>query len=187
MTILVLVFAGFWFFIPAYVANPSAVLFGGGKPVDGGRTWKDGKRLLGDGKTWRGTVGGAMCGAIFGLIAWLLAELVGYGPISYGSFLQATLACFLLGSGSMFGDMLGSFIKRRVGRERGAKAPILDQYDFLIGAVLFSLVGNPEWFLDRYVLGEGWISLLTLLIITPILHRAVNILGYKMGKKDVPW
>ena len=43
-----------WLILPAYVANASAVLVGGGTPVDSGKNWKDGKRILGDGKTWRG-------------------------------------------------------------------------------------------------------------------------------------
>ena len=43
-----------WLILPAYVANASAVLVGGGTPVDFGKNWRDGKRILGDGKTWRG-------------------------------------------------------------------------------------------------------------------------------------
>ena len=39
------------FIIPAYVANSIPVVMGGGPPLDGGRMWKDGKRILGDGKT----------------------------------------------------------------------------------------------------------------------------------------
>src|SRR3989454_11668937 len=51
-----------WFFLPAYVANPMAVVFGGGTPIDFGRTLRDGERLFGDGKTWRGLVGGTLAG-----------------------------------------------------------------------------------------------------------------------------
>jgi CDP-2,3-bis-(O-geranylgeranyl)-sn-glycerol synthase len=29
--------------------------------------------------------------------------------------------------------------------------------------------------------------LLAVLIITPVLHRGVNIIGYKLGLKKVPW
>jgi len=39
-----------WIIVPAYVANASALLVGGGTPIDFGKTWKDGKRVLGDGK-----------------------------------------------------------------------------------------------------------------------------------------
>ena len=54
-----IIFQAFWFILPAYVANASAKLIGGGIPVDFGKTWKDGKRILGDGKTWRGLLFGA--------------------------------------------------------------------------------------------------------------------------------
>src|SRR2546427_10964525 len=47
-----------WFFLPAYVANPMAVVFGGGAPMGFGRTLRGGRRLLGGGKTWRGVGGG---------------------------------------------------------------------------------------------------------------------------------
>ncbi|MCD6461852.1 MAG: CDP-archaeol synthase [Thermoplasmata archaeon] len=40
---------GVWFFMPAYVANPAAVLLGGGPPVDMGRCMSDGRRVPGDG------------------------------------------------------------------------------------------------------------------------------------------
>src|SRR2546427_2286511 len=43
-----------WFFLPAFVANPMAVVFGGGPPIDFGRTLGGRERLFGDGKTWRG-------------------------------------------------------------------------------------------------------------------------------------
>ena len=29
--------------LPAYAANPLAVLTGGGAPIDGGRVWRDGR------------------------------------------------------------------------------------------------------------------------------------------------
>src|SRR5687768_4272859 len=56
-------------FLPAYVANMSPVLVaklvpGWKAPIDGGRLGKDGKRLLGPGKTWRGLVGGTLLGAV---------------------------------------------------------------------------------------------------------------------------
>src|SRR2546426_9134833 len=56
-----------WFFLPAFVANPMAVVFGGGTPIDFGRILRDGERLFGDGKTWRGLVGGTLIAALLGL------------------------------------------------------------------------------------------------------------------------
>src|SRR2546428_6457471 len=48
----------FWFLLPAYVANPMAVVFRGGTPLDLGRSVRGGRRVLGDGQTWRGVWGG---------------------------------------------------------------------------------------------------------------------------------
>lgn len=49
-----------YFFVPAYLANMSPVLVRGwfpalSTPIDGGRTFR-GRRILGDHKTWRGSV-----------------------------------------------------------------------------------------------------------------------------------
>src|SRR6266571_4927476 len=52
----------------ALEANPMAVVFGGGTPIDFGRTLGDHERLFGDGKTWRGLVGGTLSGAFLGLL-----------------------------------------------------------------------------------------------------------------------
>src|SRR2546425_5825292 len=57
-----------WFFLPAFVANPMAVVFGGGTPIDFGRILGDRERLFGDGKTWRGLLGGTVLGGVLGLL-----------------------------------------------------------------------------------------------------------------------
>src|SRR5437667_105251 len=99
-----------WFFLPAYVANPMAVVFGGGTPIDFGRTLRDGERLFGDGKTWRGVVGG----------------------------------------------------------------------------LLLSLA-VPAWSVPRFFSEDALLRLVAIIVITPALHRAVNLLGYRIGKKHEPW
>ena len=55
-----------WLVLPAYVANASALIFGGGTPIDFGKKWKDGRRILGDGKTWRGLFIGTFVGMTAG-------------------------------------------------------------------------------------------------------------------------
>jgi CDP-2,3-bis-(O-geranylgeranyl)-sn-glycerol synthase len=181
------VLMGLWLTIPAYLANPSAVLFGGGTPMDFKKTMKSGERVLGDGKTWRGFFGGAFAGFMIGLIqvaaSWPFSE----DHFGFGAFPEFIVILLLLSFGALLGDVLGSFIKRRTGKKRGAKAPGLDQYDFLVGAWLLLLVFRTGWFLEHFVYWPGTASLLTVIILTPFLHRGVNILGYRMGKKDVPW
>ena len=42
------------FVLPLYFGNAAPTILGGGPPIDRGRYWRDGKRILGDGKTIRG-------------------------------------------------------------------------------------------------------------------------------------
>jgi CDP-2,3-bis-(O-geranylgeranyl)-sn-glycerol synthase len=42
------------FIMPGYAANAGMLIWGGGAPMDGGRVAKDGRRIFGPGKTWRG-------------------------------------------------------------------------------------------------------------------------------------
>jgi CDP-2,3-bis-(O-geranylgeranyl)-sn-glycerol synthase len=176
-----------WFFLPAYVANPMAVVWGGGAPMDFGRSLRDGERILGDGKTWRGLAGGALSGALLGLL--LALPFVALAPgssWSFGSPLGAVIASAVLALGALLGDVGGAFVKRRMHKPRGAKALGLDQYDFVIGALLASLL-VAGWSVPRFFSGDAWFGLLAIILITPVLHRGVNILGYRMGRKHEPW
>ena len=79
-------------------------------PVDGGLILADGHRLLGRSKTWRGILLALSAAA---LMAWLLS-------------IQAQLGV-LIGCMAMLGDMLSSFIKRRLGMASSSMAFGLDQ------------------------------------------------------------
>ena len=154
-----------YFMLPAYLANMSALVFGGGKPLDMGVALADGKRLIGDGATWRGTGAGTCVGLIVGGLQ---------GFIS-GSVLAGALTGLLLGLGALLGDAAGSFIKRRISIERGRPAPILDQLDFVFGALLLvsPLVNLPLYYI------------VLIMVITVVLHLSANIVAYLMGMKDV--
>ncbi len=179
--------SGLWLMLPSLLPNSAAVLFGGGTPVDFGRTWR-GKRVFGDGKTWSGLIGGVSAGVSLGIILLLIAypfdsvNFWGFGDCPWN-----VAVILVLSFGSLLGDLCGSFVKRRLGMERGAKAPILDQYNFAIGSIVLALIFFPDWFIRNFVEGEHILALAVFLIAVPILHRAVNVIGYKMGKKDVPW
>ena len=186
--IIIAILRAIWLMVPMLIPNSAAVLFGGGKPVDFGKTMKNGTRYLGDGKTWRGTFGGTISGMGLGIIGMIIMTLLDQPTWTYGdNYLQVILILFLLAFGSMFGDMLGSFIKRRVGRERGAKFPGLDQYDFLIGTLILIVPLQWVWFQENFLEGTYLAGFIGLVILIPIMHRVVNIIGFKMGKKDVPW
>jgi CDP-2,3-bis-(O-geranylgeranyl)-sn-glycerol synthase len=173
--------------LPALIPNTAAVLWGGGLPMDLGRSWR-GKRILGDGKTWRGFIGGALTGVAFGVLEIVLVQNSS-APDSwgFGQWPESMVTVFALAFGSMIGDSAGSFVKRRFDINRGEKAPGLDQYNFVVGAFAFALILRPQWLLDHYVLANGIFGLILLLAVVPVLHRGVNIIGYKLGKKNVPW
>lgn len=179
--------AGVWLMLPALVPNSAAVLFGGGAPMDFGRSWR-GKRILGDGKTWRGFLGGALTGLGVGALQIIATVLVGdQDSHGFGDLPWAVAVVAALSFGAMTGDCVGSFLKRRMGVGRGEKAPVLDQYNFVVGAVALALLVSPGWFLGHYVEDNGVYGLLLFLAVVPLLHRSVNIIGYKLGKKNVPW
>ena len=186
-----LVLVTIWLMLPAYLANTIASIVGGGPPIDYGRNWNDGQRILGDGKTWNGLIGGTVGGLLVGHLQMTAgADFFSdcYCYVSWGS--SPYLIFFLLAFGALAGDMAASFIKRRQGQERGSKSPLLDMYDFIIGALVLTGLFGGGW-LDYWLFGgwpsHGWVPLITLIIATPILHRSVNILGYKLGVKQVPW
>ncbi|MDI6640340.1 MAG: CDP-2,3-bis-(O-geranylgeranyl)-sn-glycerol synthase [Methanocellales archaeon] len=163
-----------WLMLPAYVTNAFAVLTGGGRPIDLGKNFLDGRRIFGDGKTWKGLIGGIVVGMCTGSAQTVL--LPSFGPFPL-------LVLFCLTFGALFGDLCKSFIKRRLDMERGAKAPIMDQLDFVLGAWLFLILFAHPWFIENFTSYH----VIVILVITPLLHRIINIIGHKLGKKDVPW
>jgi len=166
MSLLGLIGDAVWFILPAYVANASPVVLGGGRPIEGGRRLADGRPIFGPGKTVRGFLGGLLAGTVVGGIQ---------AAVSGSSILL--FVGFLLSLGALCGDLLGSFIKRRMGLERGRPAPPLDQLGFLLFAVLFALPARAPS-LEIFLI---------LLAITPAVHLAANCLAYIAGLKDRPY
>jgi CDP-2,3-bis-(O-geranylgeranyl)-sn-glycerol synthase len=178
-----------WLILPAYMANSSAVLIGGGKSIDFGKKWK-GKRIFGDGKTWRGFIGGTCIGCAAGCS---LSFLHFDGLSDFGGFPLLLVTTFSLSFGALLGDLIESFFKRRIGKKTGERWLGFDQLDFLFGSWIFCFIcsdlakilgmSGANWFLSSF---SRW-HIIFLLIFTPFLHYAVNFIGYKIGMKEVPW
>ncbi|ESP89274.1 CDP-2,3-bis-(O-geranylgeranyl)-sn-glycerol synthase [Candidatus Halobonum tyrrellensis] len=176
-----LVAGALWAMLPAYVPNNAAVLAGGGRPIDGGRTL-NGRRLLGDGKTWRGTAVGTAVGVVLALALDAVAPAAGdaVGFDLPGFPLAAAVG---LAFGAMCGDVAASFLKRRTGRERGAAFPVLDQLDFVVGALALAALFAPAWFGATFSLAR----VAVVVVVTPLLHVGTNAVAYWLGLKDEPW
>jgi len=149
-----------YFFLPAYLANAAPVICGGGAPLDGGRLFLDHKPLFGAHKTVRGTLSGLVVGSLTGLVQ--------------GDLLRG----FLLSCGALGGDLLTSFLKRRLNLKPGAPFPVFDQLSFILGAIaLFSLVSPPP----------SWGMVLTIVLATLPIHFLSNFFAFLLGMKDKPW
>jgi CDP-2,3-bis-(O-geranylgeranyl)-sn-glycerol synthase len=140
------------------------VLFGGGAPLDGGRKI-GGKRIFGDNKTVRGTAAAIMIGVLAGALESL-------------AFPQMLTISIMLALGAVAGDLLGSFIKRRLGYKSGQSFPIMDQFGFMAFAMIFaSGLGNlPTAF-----------GIVFIVVLTGVLHPLTNWGAHLLKLKSVPW
>ncbi|MGY5875092.1 MAG: CDP-2,3-bis-(O-geranylgeranyl)-sn-glycerol synthase [Candidatus Thorarchaeota archaeon] len=191
---LALVGLALWLGLPAWIANSTPVLLGGGAPMDGGRNFRDGRRILGDGKTIRGFVAGVICGTLVGVAQILVApilkvemakyllltpemdEILYFSSSQLGLTISITVVV-LLSVGTLTGDMLGSFLKRRVSVKSGGPSPVLDQLGFVIMALIFA---SP-------LLHPSPLYPMILIILTLGIHWLSNALGYLLGFKKNPW
>lgn len=148
-----------YMYLPAYLANAAPVLLGGGRPLDGGRRWLDGRPLLGSHKTVRGTFSGLAIG--------ILAGFVQLEP------LRGTL----LSIGAISGDLVVSFIKRRVGLEPGALLPVADQVGFIVFAVALVSMAEPT----------TWERVVAILVATVPIHFLTNVIAWLLKLKSNPW
>ena len=171
--------AACWIMLPAWLPNPIAALFGGGRPIDGGRVLRDGFRVLGNGKTWRGFAAGVLAGLAIGAVE---IAIQGY-PLPVSLPLQTPLSVLALSVGALLGDMTKSFFKRRLGKDRGAAWPVVDQFDLVVGAFVLLALVDIGWIAANITLPV----LVFIVILTPLLHRAMNLIGYAAGIKEEPW
>ena len=182
--LLIAVLGAVYFMLPAYVANLSGLAFGGGTPVDGGKDYKDGRRLIGNGVTWKGLQNGTILGTLVGVVLGMIGTF--FGDLSvltgglidlhvYGSVIGGLILGFLMAFGALLGDLVGSFIKRRIGLQSGEPAPLMDQLDFVVGALVLSLL----------VVQISWKFFLIIAVLTLVLHLGSNCIAYLIGIKDV--
>lgn len=201
-----------WVFLPGYLCNTWAMLWGklpkrlGRTPwrIDMGKTAWDGHRIFGDGKTWPGFLGGSLTSGLLAIVQELVvrgrtsagdipfvSQLTGADDAWYlfaGDWVGLFILGTVLGAGGMTGDLVGSFVKRRRGLKRegdiSSKAPLLDTLPFAIMAFLFGLFILWDGIAGDTALLWGMVGLL---VLTPVIHRAFNMLGYWLGWKEVPY
>jgi CDP-2,3-bis-(O-geranylgeranyl)-sn-glycerol synthase len=164
MEITLLIVEALKFIFPAYCTNAVPVIAGGGPPLDLGKNFLDGKPIFGKNKTFRGFFFGLAIGVAVGLV-----ESIFFG--------YPLLFSVLSPLGALMGDLAGAFLKRRLGIAPGGLLPIIDQIDFAVGAILFSLPLAMMY----------WQLAITVIITTAPIHLLTNFLAYKLKLKNNPW
>ena len=149
---------------PAYCANAAPVLAGGRLPMDFGKNFVDGRRVFGKNKTFRGFFFGLAIGVLVGIVEVFL-------------FNYPILFMVLSPLGALLGDLTGAFLKRRLNIPSGGLLPVVDQVDFVVGAIVFTF---PLQIISLSVV-------IAMLIITPPIHLLTNFAAYKLGLKSNPW
>jgi len=165
-----------WLILPAYVANGTPVIAAKiitvlnlkRHPIDFNKHFFDRKRIFGDNKSWEGFLTGLVLGIITGFIQYYIIEDDIY--IYRG---------IVLSFGALIGDLIGAFIKRRLGIKPGKPLPVLDQILFIVIAITFTQALN-------YLI-ISLIEFIYVIIISFILHITTNFIAYLLKLKDVPW
>lgn len=125
----------------------------------------DGERVLGNHKTFRGFFSGLLAGGMAGAVC------------SYVFSTNLLTVAIPASLGALLGDLAGAFVKRRLKIKPGGPLPVLDQLDFVVGALILVSLFSP-------------ISLpvvLILLLVTPPIHFLTNLGAYALGLKDNFW
>src|SRR5207245_8076127 len=95
--------------------------------MDGGKKFFKRERSLEANKTVRGLFAGIIAGSVIGL-----AE----SPVDN----RLLLGGIMIAMGTVLGDLVGAFLKRRIRIKPGSPLPIVDQLDFVFGGLLLGQV-----------------------------------------------
>jgi len=152
--------------VPTYVANSTPVLLGGGAPIDRGREFFDGRPLLGTNKTVKGFTYGFLLGSVAAFAEAVLFR--NYVLVFVG---------MIASLGALLGDLFGAFLKRRMDIPPGHPLPVIDQLDFILGALLLTLP----------VLNITLGAVLILVMATIPIHLFSNAVAYVLRLKKRLW
>jgi len=166
-----------FFIFPAYAANAVPVILGGGQAIDAGRKMPDGKPIFGSHKTVRGFATGIMAGILTSVAQNALLQFGALSDFERLLPFQFSMSLgFVISFGALIGDLVHSFVKRRIGIAEGAPLLVADQLDFVIGAILFSFLVSPPPLFTIFII----------LVITLPVHLLTNLLAYLAGVKKTP-
>lgn len=188
MDFLLYIIACLYFFIPAYAANAAPPLVASqskfflslARPIDSNRRFL-GKPILGNHKTWRGLIAELIVGTGYFQIFFILHEVFSlnlYQTIGFNPYLLNPLIVgLLISAGTIAGDIVFAFIKRRLNFKPGQPFIPFDQINYCFGCFVFL---QPIYQFQPIF----WITLFTL---TFFVHIGFNRVGYNLGLHKAKW
>ncbi|PCI47799.1 MAG: CDP-diglyceride synthetase [Moraxellaceae bacterium] len=160
-------------------------------PMDHGRLLKDGKRLFGENKTWKGFWGMIVLTSLSMLLLQAMAMVFDWAnelslfPFRSWSFpVDGLLYGAVWGFAYVLAELPNSYIKRRIDIAPGTNSSgfkgkvfiLVDQADSVIGCVLFM----PLFFTPTLI------DAIAVLFLATALHLMINFLLYLVGLKSQP-
>ena len=170
----------FYYMLPAYFANMAPVIMKNmfkslAIPID--RTFGADARVFGKNKTYRGIIFGVLFAVIISYLQSLLSGFTFFRSLAFLGYSSWLPIGVLIGMGALLGDLAKSFVKRRLRIEPGKKLIPWDQWDFVIGAMLFnSVIFVPSLYI-----------VITVLLISFLLHVIVNHIAFYLKIRNEKW
>lgn len=169
-----------YFFLPTFFANWAPIV---AKNIICFKRWKTpiNEKLFWKNKTYRGFVLWVLTAIVLSIIEYFLVDFIPFTSIVIhyhelvSSFSFAVFFWFLQWFWALFGDIVKSFIKRRIGIAPGEAWPVFDGIDYVLGSLIFM----SPFFLPSFL------GIIFILVIWPISSLIANIIAYLIGWKDV--
>ena len=151
-------------------------------PMDFNKKLKDGKRIFGDNKTWKGFLGYIVFNIIVAILLGLLFNAIGKNHLNFfyvyheNTIIYNLLIGFLLGLFYALFELPNSFMKRRLNIKEGKSTKgfkkiffiILDQADSVFGVALVVWMFYPL----------GIMKYLLYIVIGVVTHLLINMILY---------
>ena len=151
-------------------------------PMDGGRTLRDGNRIFGDNKTWKGFIGYIIFGTIATVLWGAIIKNTGLNSLNFFYINHENTLNFNLIVGVLLGlfyalfELPNSFVKRRLGINPGKPAKgvekavfvFIDQADSIFGCALV------VWFFYNL----GILKYIGFVVVGAVTHIVINMLLY---------
>lgn len=170
----------FYFMLPVYFANMAPVIVKKinilNFPIDFNKTINN-SPIFGKNKTFRGLVFGIIFSMIIAFIQYTFYNNGIFINLSFIDYSNWLLLGFLMGFGAIFGDLVKSFIKRRLNYEPGKAFIPFDQTDFVIGALIFAFP-LARLSLDKIII---------IIVLSFVLHIIVNHIAFYTKIRKEKW